>query len=80
MKLTADDKGKFVFVTLWDHATGREIVFTETVGWVEDVNEDALILRHWRTPNSSDLSIAGEDDAIVISAIIDVRELPDPCP
>ncbi len=71
-------KGKFVFVTLWDHATGREIVFTETVGWIESVTKNTLVLRHWRTPNQNDLSVAGEDDAIIRRAIIEVRELPEP--
>ena len=78
MRLGKKDRGKFVFVTLWDHATGREIVYTETVGWIDSVTKDTLVLRHWRTPRQEDFNIAGEDDAIVRSAIIDIRELAEP--
>ncbi len=78
MKLRKKDRGKFVFVSLWDHATGNQIVYTETVGWIEDITKSTLVLRHWRTPRNHDFTDDDCDDAIVRSTIIDIRELPEP--
>ena len=78
MRLGKKDKGKFVFISLWDHADGDEAAYIETVGWIEAVKKEALILRHWRSPRDADFNDEDGDIAIVRSAIIEIRELPQP--
>ncbi len=78
MKLRKKDKGKFVFVSLWDHAAGDKTIYTETVGWIEKVTPKTLILRYWRTPNDKGFIEEDGDSAIVRSTIKEIRVLADP--